>query len=507
VRLRSRSTRIGLVLLSALLSRACCPPFDLGALAFVCWLPLLLAFELAAWRERVLLGWLQGIVTNLLAFHWMASPVHDVAGLSWPAAAGALVVLCAWQGLRVAALAASYGLVVMSAGRLRPLAFGALLALVESAFPMAFPWGTHGFVHAQPIWAQAASIGGAALVTACFGFVNEALLSVVAPVARADRAWPAVAAFVALTSFGWWRMRQVDTQGERAPRSRVLVVQGNLLPARQEKRDPAVVYHDATLAALAREPRVDWIAWPETAVFYATPAVNLGPLFRNVLLRNRLRGPQAPRIEKPLVTGLVLQEGSARFNSVVAAAANGSPSGRYDKRLLVPLGETRSEGDGPPVFAAPHAEAEHQPLSVVGHRIAAFICFEALNESRVFEAMSGGRAALLLNPTSDAWFAGSIGPHMHLAFATIRAIEHQRYLLRPTTTGKTVLIDPAGRTVWSLPEGQASSGTAEFSWLEPVTVFGKLGSTPFTLGYLGLSIAFALNGLRQRRVKVLSETV
>lgn len=485
-----------LAVASAVLSRATCPPFDAAPLAFVAWAPLLVAFARASVRQRILLGWLQGALTNLLAFHWLLWPLHSVAGLSWPVSLGGLLLLSAGQGLRVAALGAAYG-VVQGAGRFGALGFGALLALIEGVFPMVFNWGTYGFVHAAPLWAQTASLGGAALVTACLGALNQELATQVVERRPWGRYGPAALGVVALSAFGWWRLLEVDASLSGAPRSRALVVQGNLLPARLERRDPANVYRDASLAALRKSSDVDWVVWPETAIFYPTRAEQLSSSFREVLMRDRMQGRQVGRIDRPLVTGLVVDEGESRYNSVVAADANGRITGRYDKQALVPLGETRGPDRQRPLFASRTDDAPAL-LSVARHAVGAVVCFEALDAQRVRQAMAGGKAQLLLNPTSDAWFAGSIGPRMHLAFASVRAIENQRYLLRPTTTGKTALIDPAGRLVWSLPEGREASGVAEFAWLEPVTVFTRRGARPVLLGSSALLIALAtLNGWRR----------
>jgi len=430
----------------------------------------------------------------------MVEPARDVGGLSSPASIGAFLLLCLWQGSRVGLMCLAYRSVVVEVAWIRPIAFAGLLALSESVFPMVFPWGSYGFVHAAPIWAQLASLGGAGLVTASIGLVNEAVaVAIDAPRGkRARTAWGALAGVGLLTAYGAWRMHLVDADVFSAIRSKVLVVQGNLRPARLEQRDPAAVYRERTLRSLAAHPEIDWIVWPETAIFYTTEAPKLAEFFRDVLLRDRRHGITAPRIDRPLVTGLVIEEGTARFNSVVAADASGSLTGRYDKRLLVPLGETRALGEGEPQFAAKLGE-NPEPLMVGAHPIGAFVCFEALDSNRVQAAMAEGRAELLLNPTSDAWFAGSIGPRMHLAFAKVRAIEHARYLLRPTTTGVTALIDPVGRQAWALPEGRDIAGITEIAWMKPITSFTRHGAAATTLFAAVLSLICAAIGVARRK--------
>lgn len=485
-----------LTVASAVMCRASCPPFDLAPLAFVAWAPMLLVWRRGSFARNARFGFLQGLLVNMLAFWWLAAPLKDVAHLPWLLAVCVLLVLCCWQGLRSAVLGAGYGLVTRGADEMRPLGFAVFLAAVESLFPMVFHWGTYGFVQASPVWAQLASIGGAGLVTASLGFVNGALvMSVTQHTQRITGVATAAGGILLITLFGWWRMNVIDTQLGVAEPSRVLVVQGNLLPAALERRDPAAVYRDMTLDALTQEPRVDWVVWPETAVFFSTDSSRLPNLFRDVLLRDRARGALSPRIETPLVTGLVVKQERALFNSVVAATKDGVITGRYDKQSLVPLAETQGGPLSDSAFSAGKTTPQSS-LVVNGHAVAAVICFEALDAERVRERVSDGQAQLLLNPTSDAWFAGSFGPRMHLAFSSVRAIENGRYLLRPTTTGITALIDPGGRRVWTLPAGEQAAAVAEFHWLTAATPFTRWGSFPFTLGFVGLSLTFAATAYR-----------
>jgi len=79
-------------------------------------------------------------------------------------------------------------------------------------------------------------------------------------------------------------------------------------------------------------------------------------------------------------------------------------------------------------------------------RVGAFLCFEAMSPDLVREFALQG-AEVLANPSNDKWF-GHTGPaHHQLNVAIGRAIENRRYLVRPTATGFSAVIDPYGRTV------------------------------------------------------------
>ena len=58
-----------------------------------------------------------------------------------------------------------------------------------------------------------------------------------------------------------------------------------------------------------------------------------------------------------------------------------------------------------------------------------------------------GDINLLLNASNDNWFGQSIGPYQHLQIARFRAAEHQKYLVRVTSTGISALIGPDGKII------------------------------------------------------------
>jgi apolipoprotein N-acyltransferase len=93
---------------------------------------------------------------------------------------------------------------------------------------------------------------------------------------------------------------------------------------------------------------------------------------------------------------------------------------------------------------------------------------------------------LLVNLTSDQWFAGSTGPEFHLALATYRAVEHRRYLIRATTTGVSAVIAPTGKVVWRLPENTQAAAVADVAWVRGRTFYETIGNWPFWLAPLFL---------------------
>ena len=53
----------------------------------------------------------------------------------------------------------------------------------------------------------------------------------------------------------------------------------------------------------------------------------------------------------------------------------------------------------------------------------------------------------MFNASNDNWFGTGLGPHQHLQIARFRAAEHQKYLVRSTSTGISALINHQGQII------------------------------------------------------------
>jgi apolipoprotein N-acyltransferase len=130
---------------------------------------------------------------------------------------------------------------------------------------------------------------------------------------------------------------------------------------------------------------------------------------------------------------------------------------RYHKMRLVPFGEYVPLQPAITLggrFSAKLVEqvadftpgTEYAIGEVDGHRVAAFICYEAIFPDLVRQFTTRG-ADLLVNITNDAWYGWTSAPHQHLAMAAFRAVETGKFLVRAANTGFTAVVDPRGRMV------------------------------------------------------------
>ncbi|TVQ88817.1 MAG: hypothetical protein EA397_16610 [Deltaproteobacteria bacterium] len=142
----------------------------------------------------------------------------------------------------------------------------------------------------------------------------------------------------------------------------------------------------------------------------------------------------------PTVLGVNLTEGDLPTNSLLAVEG-GSVTGRYDKHNLIPLGERALLGFGRDTYAAGSARP---PLVLAQIPLAGRICYEDLLGSRL---ASLGSAELLLTPSNDAWLGPGAGSRAHENASRLAALTTGRWVLRPTTNGRTAVFDPLGRRV------------------------------------------------------------
>jgi apolipoprotein N-acyltransferase len=182
---------------------------------------------------------------------------------------------------------------------------------------------------------------------------------------------------------------------------------------------------------------------------------------------------------------------------------NGSGSGWYYKRHLVPFGEYFPV----PAFirswmrllSLPYdditAGSPHQPiLSAAGQKLGLTICYEDAFGSEQLRVLR--EATLLVNVTNNAWYGDSTAPHQHLQIARMRALEAGRYLVRAANDGITAAIGPRGEIIASVPQFEQAVMRAQVQPLTGLTPYARFGNYPVVLGACAL---LALAVWRRRR--------
>jgi apolipoprotein N-acyltransferase len=161
------------------------------------------------------------------------------------------------------------------------------------------------------------------------------------------------------------------------------------------------------------------------------------------------------------------------------------PTGRrvftYDKIHLVPFGEyvplrqwIKFAGRLTADIADFTPGKEYRIGQLPGGRFGIFICYEAIFPDEIRRFARGG-AELLINVSNDGWFGRSAAPAQHLMMSRVRAAESRRWLLRDTNNGFTVVVDPYGRFVASLPPDIRGQLDAPYDFRSDLTLYARLG--------------------------------
>jgi apolipoprotein N-acyltransferase len=446
-------------LVSGALLAAAFPALDLGPLALVALVPLLLAVDTVRPRTAAALGYLAGLTFFGLHLLWIAQ------FLSWTGAAAWL----AWGALgavEAAFFAAFFALVPatrpLGAWRLLVLpACWAVLELVRAYHPMGgFPWGLlavsqHGGGPLLPLARVVGGFGLAAVIVA----VNLAValwLRALRATAR-ERSWrPKLAALVGLpllvAGLLGARLAVPAAPAPSGPPLDVVVVQAGLRGghglAQGQTTERVFANHVGHTEALAGAP-----GGPPDLVVWGEGAADADPLTNPDRLAAVTRAARAAGA--PILLGATTRLDATHLATEgLLFTPEGRLADRYQKRRLVPFGEFVPFGsvlgrlipatrEGVPYDKVPGHRLE--PLLIDGVPVGPLICWESAYPGDARQLTREG-ARLLLVMTNNASFGTGAGPRQHLAAGQLRAVESGRTIVQAAVTGISAVIEPTGAT-------------------------------------------------------------
>ncbi|MCV7281065.1 apolipoprotein N-acyltransferase [Mycolicibacterium flavescens] len=459
----NRLPQLGVSIVAGVLLCLSFPPFGWWPLAY-------LAFALMAW---VLM---RGTATARGAFGYgfVFGAAFYLPLLPW---VGAFVGPVPWIGLSLAeaVFPGLFGAAAVLVRRLPgwPLWFAGLWSLQEwlkSTVPFGgFPWGVVAYGQTESPLRSIAQLGGAPLLSFVVVLVGFSLAAIVFAIvdwwrrpAGADSGPPAVvvpgvciAAVLLVTALTWPHVRQSGIgAGDDQPIT-VAVVQGNVprlgLDFNTQRREVLENHVEETMR-LARDvregraPQPMFVIWPENSS-------DIDPL-ANPDAAELISGAAAA-IRAPIMVGAVVAadgagDTPAATNSVIVWNPGSGPDERHDKQIVQPFGEYlpwRSFFR----HLSPHADRAGYfipgdgtgVVHAAGVPVGVATCWEVIFDRAPRESVRNG-AQLLAVPSNNATFTESMS-EQQLAFARLRAVEHDRYVVVAGTTGISAVIAPDGR--------------------------------------------------------------
>jgi apolipoprotein N-acyltransferase len=467
--------------------------FGIWPLAFVCFIPLLWSLRDATPGRALWLGAWMGFVTHLGGYTWIIHLLTVFAYAPLPLAVTGYVLLCAGQGLLFGVMS----MALVWVGRRTRWPAAALLPLslvaVEFAYPLLFQ--SYTGVSLMPVLplVQIADLGGVLLLSALQALVNGALFDAF-EAWRFGKAPPwgviaaSVIALLGTSAYGFFRLNRVDAEEAAAPKVSVGLAQPNVGETELHDNPDASVrtLQDETAELQVRGASL--VIWPE--VGYNTRSLRPGDKNGRAITRG---------VPVAVIAGVIRVDPKNVWNSAVMIDEKGRIGDHYDKIQLLAFGEYIPGGEWFPRLYEWSPLASHlsrgtttAPLRWHNFRFATFICYEDILPGIVRKIMSdhgGGRANAMVNLTNDSWYGAGHEQEQHLILATVRTVEHRRWLLRATSTGISAFVDATGRVVQRIGKDQRGVAVQEVPMMEGTTPYEVLGDWP---GWLALAIIAAV---------------
>lgn len=429
-----------------------------------------------------------------------------------------------------------FGLLAIAVRRLPgwPVAFAGLWALVEwlkSTVPFGgFPWGVVGFSQTDSPLLPIAHFGGAPLVSFAVVLIGFSLVAIVmegvqwwrhsprTPVARPAVVVPGVCIVVVLltVAVAGPHVRQSGLGAGDDPAVTIAAVQGNVPRLGLEfnaQRRAVLDNHVRETMLLAedvragRAPQPAVVIWPENSS-------DIDPI-RNSDAAEVISAA-ANAVHAPILVGAVLAapgyspENPVSTNSVIVWDGQSGPGERHDKQIVQPFGEylpwrsffahLSSFADRAGFFVPGTGSGV---VNAAGIPIGVTTCWEVIFDRAARESVLNG-AQVLAVPANNATFTEAMSAQQ-LAFARLRAVEHDRYTVVSGTTGISAVIAPDGhevaRTAFFEP-AYLDSQIRLKSDLTPATRWGPIvQGLLVAIGVASLAAAILHNGSFARRRK------
>lgn len=257
----------------------------------------------------------------------------------------------------------------------------------------------------------------------------------------------------------------------------------------------------ASLTKEAADHGAELIIWPETALPYdITENEDIPEFFSNT----------AKVCTTDILATAFETEGNDLYNTARLAYKDGTFSDNvYKKRHLVPFGEyipmeSLVQAVFPPLADLSSMMDQVSPgadsalLDTENGKLGVLICFDSIYENLCMDSVRDG-AALIAISTNDSWFSGSTALSQHNAQAQLRAIENGRYIVRSANTGISSVIDPKGRVISSIGDGEEGYICEKVSFIEEKTLYTATGNLFVAISAIFVIISAATVAVRSKK--------
>ena len=471
------------------------PDYAFGWLAFLAFVPLLVALaRVRNWRQAFLLGWISQTIAWLMMVPWVVRVMSHYGGLPYAAGVAIFVAMCIFLGLYGALFAVLVWRIRPGESFLRWLAIPLAWAAVEYIRTYAltgFPWNLlaaaivdyTSFVQLDRV-AGPYFLGAMILLPAVV--IAWWITQPATPIRRLFAAGPVV-----IVLFVWWATglvsAKLDVRPTGAQPSRAALLQPNISQEMRWSQENLLAIYQRMMTMTGQGIRggAQVVIWPESTVPLSYSSTDF--------YRNEIEAI-SHSYGVDVILGSVAEDAAdpRKVWNAAFLVSGGKTIGHYDKIRLVPFGEYVPLRKM--LFFAQklvHEVGDFQfgtrdtPLAG-RHRYGPAICYEIVYPQITRTQIRHG-ADVLVTITNDAWYDGTSAPRQHLAQARLRAVEDDRYLLRAGTTGISAFVDPTGRVLEEIPMGREGIIFADFQGRSTITPYVRFGDWFAWVAMLGVA--------------------
>lgn len=391
--------------------------FDMGWLAWIGLVPILIALASRPTRFHLWIALPCGILWSLGAHAWYPAMFGWAGGMLLIVAVGFWYTALLQAGM---ALASRLPSAVQTLGL--PLALTAL-EFVRTVIPVIGDWWFEALAKTQwrfPSALQIVTLTGSPGLSFVIALTNAALATLLVAAWRKRIAWPAVLSLgsVALVlAWGWWVMAPSPAETVQIG---VMVDLANQLGSEQQ----AVLERDIALTRMLALQQPQLVVWPENELATADD-----PALRLVI------GQLAQALNAFLVVDMIWTTPAGRYDTAVLFGPDGVEVGRQAKINVT--GDERAQG-----FVAGQRRFSVYPTTL--GTIGLGVCYDR-HTPDITRQLARAGARIVAMPADDDFAANPWFPRAHAADTVLRAVENRVAFAVSTTSGIALVVDPYGR--------------------------------------------------------------
>lgn len=453
---------------------------DLGFLAWIHLVPIVVAAHRHGFKQRFALFWFAGMAGLLGVLYWLTIAMQHFGGVALWQSVGILILLVAFLA-SLMALPLATACWVNGINKIPLFILLPAFMMLRDYFIGHEPWG--GFPWMLPAYSQGQWLkffqwvdhtglyGLSCYIYLVNGLIADGLILFLYGSQLDKLVSRLIVVFMlSLVSLflSFLASRGYENKVENKGNIHVALVQANV---RQDmKWDPfhaeSNLHRYLHLTSQAVKNGAELVFWPETAYPYG---LRLDDLDRETFL-------DRDSMEVPLIFGAVVYDAAEsrrkggrnggkrrQYNGVFQVGSGAKIVDRYFKMHLVPFGEylpmesvLSKLGKVVNEVGTFDPGTQYELFEIAGLKFGSLICFEDVFPENAREFAKRG-ADVLVNYTNDAWYEDSSAQYQHLVFSQFRALETRRPLLRATNTGYTAVINAKGEVIDELTPFQETT--------------------------------------------------